>query len=193
MRGPCEEKGEDGPPGAAVCRTVSASSQSQVEPPAQSLVRPWTSPLGKGGKSQSPPGAGPRGLCWFRGPELDGGCGWGCGAGGGCGKGHQRRRGGEHAHTECQKGAAGSGRGTKTMREGCTPGGRGWRAWAATSVIRPALPEQGQRDSCSITFITASWGRGRANAAPVTPRNYLFPSLTPDQVPSFENVLKTIR
>lgn len=62
MRGLCEEKGEDGPPGAAVCSTVSTSSQSQVEPPAQSLVCPWTSPLGKGGKSQSPPGAGPGGL-----------------------------------------------------------------------------------------------------------------------------------
>lgn len=76
---------------------VSASLQSEVEPLAQSLVHPWTSPLGEGGKSQSPPGAGPGGLCWFRGPELDGGRGWGCGAGGGCGKDHQRRRGGEHA------------------------------------------------------------------------------------------------
>lgn len=100
---------------------VSTSLQSEVEPLAQSLVHPWTSPLGEGGKSQSPPGAGPGGLCWFRGPELDGGRGWGCGAGGGCGKDHQRRRGGEHA-PECQKGAAGSGRGTETMREGYTPG-----------------------------------------------------------------------
>lgn len=57
----------------------------------------------------------------------------------------------------------------------------------------PGLPEQGQRDNHSITSITTSWGRARANAAPVTPRNYLFLSLTPDQVPSFENVLKTIR
>lgn len=83
MRGPCKEKGQAGPPGAAVCGTVSASLQSQVEPPAQSLVGSWMPPLGKGGKSQSPPGAGPGGLCWFRGPEPDGGRGWGCGAGGG--------------------------------------------------------------------------------------------------------------
>lgn len=58
MRGPCKEKGQARPPGAAVCSTVSASLQSQVEPPAQSLVRPWTSPLGEGGKSQSPPEPG---------------------------------------------------------------------------------------------------------------------------------------
>lgn len=110
-------------PGGCGPAAVSASLQSEVEPLAQSLVHPWTSPLGEGGKSQSSSWSRPGGLCWFRGPELDGGHGWGCGAGGGCGKDHQRRR--EGSTPECQKGAAGGGRGTETMRRKAPGQGKG--------------------------------------------------------------------
>lgn len=98
------------------------------------------------------------------------------------------RRGGEHAPTKCQKGAAG--RGTE-MREQCTSGWEGLEglgcdvchvagaARAGTTVLSPLSQPHGRG--------------GGAKAAPVTLRKYLFLSLTPDQVPSFENVLKTIR
>lgn len=77
------------------------------------------------------------------------------------------------------------------MRERCTPGWGGWRAWAATSVMWLVLPEQGQL--FYHLYHNLMVGGRRAKAAPVTPRKYLFLSLRPDQVPSFENVLKTIR